>query len=83
MSPHLVNSDPGSTGPGQKIAVIGSGIAGLSAALLLAKRHQVTLYEADSRIGGHSHTVTVEDAGETTAVDTGFIVYNETNYPNL
>ncbi len=85
MSPHLVNSDPGPTrpGPGQKIAVIGSGIAGLSAAWLLSKQHQVTLYEADSRIGGHSHTVTVEDAGETTAVDTGFIVYNETNYPNL
>lgn len=61
------------------IAVIGSGIAGLSAAWLLAKRHRVTLYEADHRIGGHSHTCEV--AG--TPVDTGFIVYNEQTYPNL
>ena len=62
-----------------EIAVIGSGIAGLSAAWLLSKRHRVTLYEADHRIGGHSHTRNV--AG--TPVDTGFIVYNEQTYPNL
>src|SRR6476469_7836889 len=61
------------------IAVVGSGISGLSAAWLLSKRHRVTLYEAASRAGGHSNTV--EAAG--TAVDTGFIVYNETTYPNL
>lgn len=85
MSPHLVNPEPPMTrsGTGKRIAVVGSGIAGLSAAWLLSKEHQVTLYEADSRIGGHTNTVTVEDDGRTTAVDTGFIVYNEANYPNL
>jgi len=61
------------------IAVVGGGISGLSAAWLLAKRHRVTLFEADGRIGGHSHTVMVGD----TPVDTGFIVYNEATYPNL
>lgn len=69
---------PSST-PRLKIAVIGSGISGLSSAWLLSKRHDVTLYEADSRLGGHANTVTVGDV----AVDTGFIVYNEPNYPNL
>ena len=66
-------------GRDMEIAVVGSGIAGLSAAWLLSKRHRVTLYEAAARAGGHSNTVEV--AG--TPVDTGFIVYNETTYPNL
>jgi predicted NAD/FAD-binding protein len=61
------------------IAIVGSGISGLSAAWLLAQRHNVTLFEADDRIGGHSHTVM---AGQI-PVDTGFIVYNEQTYPNL
>ncbi|MFT4053167.1 MAG: FAD-dependent oxidoreductase [Novosphingobium sp.] len=61
------------------IAIVGSGISGLSAAWLLSQRHRVTLFEADERIGGHSHTAMV---GET-PVDTGFIVYNEQTYPNL
>jgi uncharacterized protein len=63
----------------RNIAVVGAGIAGLSAAWLLSQRHQVTLYEAEGRLGGHANTV--EAPG--TAVDTGFIVYNEPNYPNL
>ncbi|MGV3512530.1 MAG: NAD(P)/FAD-dependent oxidoreductase [Novosphingobium sp.] len=61
------------------IAVVGSGISGLSAAWLLSKRHRVTLFEAAERLGGHSNTV--EAAG--VPVDTGFIVYNEHTYPNL
>jgi predicted NAD/FAD-binding protein len=66
-----------------RIAVIGSGIAGMGAAWALDRRHEVVLYEADDRIGGHSHTVDVDDDGRAVPVDTGFIVYNERNYPNL
>ena len=68
---------------GQRIAVVGSGAAGLAAAWTLSKQHQVTLYEADQRLGGHCHTVSVETPWGETPVDTGFIVYNEVNYPNL
>lgn len=71
------------TGEHRKIAVVGSGIAGLSAAWLLAKRYPVTLFESDRRLGGHSNTVTVATDDGLVAVDTGFIVFNEATYPNL
>ncbi len=66
-----------------KIAVVGTGISGLSAAWLLSRHHDVTVYEADTRIGGHSNTLEVDVEGRRIAVDTGFIVYNEPCYPNL
>ncbi len=66
-----------------RIAVIGSGIAGNSAAWALSERHDVTLYEKRARPGGHSATVDIDYDGTSMAVDTGFIVYNELNYPNL
>lgn len=66
-----------------KIAVIGSGISGLAAAWLLAKKHDVVVYEAAPRLGGHTNTVTVEVGGRAVAVDTGFIVFNTPTYPNL
>ena len=61
------------------IAVVGSGISGLSAAWLLAKGHRITLFEAADRLGGHSNTVEAQGV----PVDTGFIVFNERTYPNL
>jgi len=66
-----------------RVAVVGSGIAGASAAWLLSRRHDVTLFEADVRAGGHTRTVDVPDArtGRPRPVDTGFIVYNTTTYP--
>jgi uncharacterized protein len=75
-----------STGGGRRqVAVVGAGVAGLAAAWLLSKRHDVTLYEAAGRLGGHAHTVDVDPGGPEgpVAVDTGFIVYNERNYPHL
>ena len=67
----------------KSIAVIGSGIAGMSAAWLLSQRHDVTVFEKNGRLGGHSNTVTVSTSLGPTAVDTGFIVFNDITYPNL
>ncbi|WIX33149.1 FAD-dependent oxidoreductase [Salinicola sp. JS01] len=73
-----------SPGPaGQRIAVIGGGIAGMAAAHYLSRRHQVTLYEAGERLGGHTATVDVEHAGREYAIDTGFIVFNDRTYPHF
>ena len=64
-------------------AVIGAGVSGLGAAWLAHHDHHVKLYEKASRIGGHAHTVDAHFGSNSVAVDTGFIVYNEANYPNL
>ena len=66
-----------------RIAVIGSGIAGLVSAWLLSREHDVTLYEANDYLGGHTHTHDVEVGGKKFAVDTGFIVFNPPHYPLL
>jgi len=66
-----------------RIAIVGTGISGLGAAWLLHPRHEITVYEKASRIGGHSRTLTVDYDGCPIAVDTGFIVFNKPNYPNL
>jgi predicted NAD/FAD-binding protein len=66
-----------------KIAVIGTGISGMVAARLLHSRHALTVFEANDYVGGHTHTVPVDQAGNSYAIDTGFIVFNERTYPNF
>ncbi len=67
----------------KRIAVVGSGISGLASAWLLSRRHDVTLFEAGSYLGGHTNTLDVHLEGKTHAVDTGFLVFNDRTYPNL
>lgn len=66
-----------------RIAIVGTGIAGLTAAYLLSRRYPVVVFEANDYIGGHSHTVQVDGADGPLGVDTGFIVYNQRTYPNF
>jgi predicted NAD/FAD-binding protein len=66
-----------------KIAIIGTGISGLGTAYLLNRKHDVTVYEKSGRTGGHTRTLTIDYDGTKVAVDTGFIVFNEPNYPEL
>ena len=67
----------------RRVAVIGSGISGLSVAHALAGEARVTLFEAGSYFGGHTHTVDITLEGQTHGVDTGFLVFNERTYPKL
>ena len=67
-----------------KIAVVGSGISGLSAAYYLSKKNSVDLFESENHFGGHSHTINISyQEKKQIAVDIGFIVFNEKTYPNL
>ena len=66
-----------------KIAVIGGGISGLVAAYRLCSEHDITVFEANDYIGGHTNTVEVELDGERHAIDTGFIVFNDWTYPHF
>lgn len=77
-------SDAAGFPPGRRVAVIGSGVAGLTAAYVLNRQDTVTLFEADARLGGHAHTHDVRQAGgPMLGIDTGFIVHNERTYPTL
>ena len=66
-----------------KIAIIGTGISGLTCAHLLNRQHDITVYEANDYIGGHTATKKISDNGETHHIDTGFIVFNDWTYPNF
>ena len=66
-----------------KIAIIGSGISGLTASYLLNKQHEITLFEKNDYIGGHTHTHDISIGEKNFSVDSGFIVYNEKTYPNF
>ena len=66
----------------RRIAIIGSGISGLTCAYLLSREHDITVFEANDYIGGHTHTVPVETTSGSYEIDTGFIVCNDRNYPN-
>lgn len=66
-----------------KIAIIGSGISGLTAAYLLNRQHDISVFEASNWVGGHTHTVDVQVDGRHYAIDTGFIVFNDWTYPNF
>lgn len=79
----MIGDPAGIPNPGT-VAVIGSGVAGLTAAYLLSQRYPVTLFEADTRLGGHAHTHRIAGPGGTEiAVDSGFIVHNDRTYPTL
>ena len=66
-----------------KIAVIGSGISGLSAAYYLSKSYKIDLFEQEDHFGGHSFTYDIKQGNKTIPVDLGFIVFNKLTYPNL
>ena len=67
----------------KKVAIVGSGVSGLTAAYLLRDLYEVTLFESDQRFGGHAHTHNIKDGNREQRIDSGFIVHNERTYPNL
>ncbi|MBL8151870.1 MAG: NAD(P)-binding protein, partial [Blastocatellia bacterium] len=67
----------------QSIAIIGTGIAGMGCGYFLHKKFQLTYYEKNNYIGGHTYTQTIDEDGKEIKIDAGFIVYNEVTYPNL
>lgn len=67
----------------ERIAIVGSGISGLACARFLHEEHDVTVFEQDERVGGHSHTIEVQEGDKAIPIDTGFMVYNEVTYPLL
>jgi uncharacterized protein len=83
MNAHFPNGQHSLAGQRLSIAVIGSGVSGSAAAWALNPVHDITLFEKDDRPGGHTATVDIDYDGTPISVDTGFIVYNEANYPNL
>lgn len=83
VSPSAVAAMPQGAGAGARVAVVGSGISGLAAAYAMRERHDVHVFEAADRIGGHTHTHDIEHEGERLAVDTGFIVFNRRTYPGF
>ncbi len=66
-----------------RIAIIGAGVSGLTSAYLLARLHEITVFEASDHPGGHANTIRVDTAHETHHLDTGFVVFNDRNYPNF
>ena len=66
-----------------KIAVIGSGVSGLVASMILSRKHNVTIFEKNNKMGGHVHTHKLKSSEKIFNVDSGFIVYNERTYPNF
>ena len=83
QQPRKDAQQPGQDKQRQKIAIIGTGISGLGAASLLHPHHEITVYEREGYIGGHSRTVEVATPDGIIPVDTGFIVFNHRNYPLL
>ncbi|WP_374352491.1 NAD(P)/FAD-dependent oxidoreductase [Chitinimonas sp.] len=80
---HIAAPTPKPLAPGARIAVIGGGISGIASAWLLSRRYQLSLFEANDYVGGHTNTVDITLEGQTYPVDTGFLVFNNQTYPNL
>src|SRR5579885_3471476 len=85
-SPRFARYPDAAVGKGSgmsRIAVIGAGISGMGAAYLLSQKHEVWLFEKETRLGGHTHTHQIETSRGVLPIDTGFIVHNDRTYPNL